>query len=232
MLFRSSVIGSIDGSYEGAGANGSETYLSGSVRVRPSSALEVSIAPTLELLWDGAQYIRTVPDVLATSTFGKRYVFATLRQRTLSISGRADWTLTPALSFQLFAQPFVSTARFAGYKELRTPGKYAFDVYGSDRGTVTTLDDGRFQIDPDGAGSASPFTLGGSNERSFALHALRVNAVLRWEYRGGSSIYVVWQQSRDGDGLLDDDYQGRINRVLDVPAKNVLLVKASYRVGR
>ncbi|MEO8578548.1 MAG: hypothetical protein ABI556_17690, partial [Gemmatimonadales bacterium] len=84
----------------------------------------------------------------------------------------------------------------------------------------------------DGAGSASPFVIGGSNQRSFVSRALRVNAVLRWEYRGGSSVYVVWQQSRDGEGLLSDDYQDGINRVLDVPAKNVLFVKASYRLGR
>ena len=229
---RKSVIGSLQGSLEDQAENGIESSLSALVRVRPSSALEISAAPTLALLRDGAQYIRTVRDVLASATYGSRYIFSTLRQRTLSIDGRADWTLTPALSFQLFAQPFVSTAKFGGYKELRRPGKYEFDVYGRDRGTISTLADGRFEIDPDGTGSASPFVIGESNERSFVTRALRVNAVLRWEYRGGSSVYVVWQQSRDGEGLVSDGYQDGINRVLDVAAKNVLFVKASYRLGR
>jgi hypothetical protein len=165
-------------------------------------------------------------------TFANRYVFATLRQRTLSLDLHADWTFTPAFSFQLFSQPFVSVARFADYKQLRAPGLFQFDVYGRDRGTVTRLDNGRVQIDPDGSGPAQPFVLDpGSNEASFLSRALRVNAVLRWEYRGGSTLYLVWQQTRDQSSALGDTAPPLFDRLLEVPARNVLLLKATYRLG-
>ena len=89
------------------------------------------------------------------------------------------------------------------------------------------------RVDPDVIGSAPSFTLGDrSNESSFISRALRVNAVLRWEYRGGSVLYLVWQQSRDGDSLLDDGTSEGLHRVLDEPSRNVLYLKASYRIGR
>jgi hypothetical protein len=230
---RRSVIASVTGAVENKGANGNKKSLRGLIRYRPSTATELSIGPTLERIEDGAQYIRTIPDQLAAGTFGKRYVFSTLHQRTLSFDTRADWTISPSLSFQLFAQPFTSTARFSGYKELRAPGTFAFNVYGKDEGTIAERSDGTFSVDPDAAGPASPFVIGDrANESSFVTRALRVNAVLRWEYRGGSALYVVWQQARDDDEQLTGDYRQGLQKVLDVPARNILLLKASYRVGR
>lgn len=226
-------IGSLTASVEDKPGDSFERELSASLTVRPSPSLQFSIAPSFEVVRDNGQYIRTLADKLATSTFGNRYVFATLRQRTLSVDTRADWTLTPALSFQLFAQPFASTARFMDYKELRAARSFAFDVYGRDKGTVTYLEGGEVMIDPDGPGALPSFTLENAGETSFVSRALRMNAVLRWEYRGGSAVYVVWQQTRDGESALD--YGARdsgIGRVFQVPAKNVLLVKASYRFGR
>jgi hypothetical protein len=181
---------------------------------------------------DESQYIRTVADPLS-STFANRYVFATLRQRTMSLNLRGDWTLSPALSLQLFSQPFTASARFDNYKELRSPGGFDFNVYGRHGGTTEQLGEGRVRIDPDGTGPASPFVLGDrSNESSFVTRALRVNAVVRWEYRGGSTIYLVWQQTRDGESLLGESRLDGLHRVLDEPSRNVLHLKASYRIGR
>jgi hypothetical protein len=230
---RKAVIGNLSASVETKPGDASQQQVFAGVTVRPSPSLQFSLSPTLDVVRDHGQYIRTLADTAAKATFGHRYVFATLRQRTSSVDIRGDWTLTPALSFQLFAQPFVSTARFDGYKELRAPRTFLFDVYGRDRGTVSRLSNGTVVIDPDGPGQATAFTLSESGERSFVSRALRVNAVLRWEYRGGSSLYVVWQQSRDRSATLGfDGYDSGLGRVFDVPAKNVLLVKASYRLGR
>jgi hypothetical protein len=207
--------------------------VAGTLTAVPSPSLQVSLGPSVDVLRDEAQYVRTVADPLATETFANRYVFGTLRQRTVSLDARVDWTFTPRLSFQLFSQPFVSSARFADYKQLRTPGLFQFDVYGRNRGTVTNLGGGRVEIDPDGGGPAQPFILDpNANEASFLSRALRVNAVLRWEYRGGSTVYLVWQQTRDQSSALRDAAPALFDRLLDVPARNVLFVKATYRLGR
>jgi hypothetical protein len=227
------VIGNLSASVEVKPGDASQRQVFAGLTLRPSPSLQFSLAPTLDVVRDHGQYIRTIADTSANATYDHRYVFATLRQRTSSLDIRGDWTLTPALSFQLFAQPFVSTARFDGYKELRAPRTFSFDVYGRDRGTVNYLSNGNVVIDPDGAGAASSFTLAEAGERSFVSRALRVNAVVRWEYRGGSTLYVVWQQSRDRSAAVDSDgYDSGLGRVFNVPAKNILLVKASYRLGR
>jgi hypothetical protein len=179
--------------------------------------------------------VRTVPDPSSARTNATDYVFADLRQRTLSVNARADWSLTNALTVQLFVQPFVSTAHFSGYKALRAPRTFDFDVFGKDRGTVEDLPDGRVRIDPDGDGGEQPaFTLGdNADETSFVSRAIRVNGVIRWEYRSGSALYLVWQQTRDGNAALDgSSLWNGLDRVLSVPAKNVIYLKASYRFGR
>ena len=135
---------------------------------------------------------------------------------------------------RLFVQPFVSTARFSGYKALREPRSFVFDEFGKDRGTVEQLPDGRVRVDPDGGGAQPPFLLGNNaDEVSFVSRAIRVNGVIRWEYRSGSAIYLVWQQTRDGNAALDEASLVRdVGRVFNVPAKNVVYLKLSYRLGR
>jgi hypothetical protein len=220
-------------SFAERGEAGSETVVAGILTAVPSPSLQLSLGPSVDVLRNEAQYVRTVADLLATETFANRYVFSTLRQRTVSLDARVDWTFTPTLSFQLFSQPFVSSARFAKYKQLRTPGLFQFDVYGRDRGTVTPLDGGRVEIDPDASGPAQSFILDpNANEASFLSRALRANAVLRWEYRSGSTLYLVWQQTRDQNSTLGDTSPPLFDRLLQVPSKNVLLLKATYRLGR
>ena len=229
---RKSVVGSIDVAYENWSKGGFEGVYTASAILRPTPSLQLSVAPRLSLVRDESQYIRTVADSLS-STFSNRYVFATLRQRTMSLNLRGDWTLSPTLSLQLFSQPFTASARFDNYKELRSPGGFDFNVYGRHAGTTEELGDGRLRIDPDGNGPAASFVVGDRpNESSFVTRALRVNAVLRWEYRGGSTIYLVWQQTRDGESLLDDSGRDGLHRVLDEPSRNVIHLKASYRIGR
>jgi hypothetical protein len=156
-------------------------------------------------------------------------VFATLDQRTASTDVRLDWIFTPALSFQLYAQPFRSRVRFSAYKELSPGTRLAYGVFGRDLGTTRPLGDGRVEIDPDASGPAAAFAIGGSqDESSFESRARRVNAVLRREYRNGAVLYLVWQHTADEAQAID--------RTVDpwtvVPATNVVLVKFSYRFGR
>jgi hypothetical protein len=109
---------------------------------------------------------------------------------------RVDWTFTPKLSLQLFAQPLIASGDFKDYKEFDRPRAFDFDIYGKDIGTITrNASDGRYTVDPDGTGAAPAFSFG---DRDFNQRSLRGNAVVRWEYRPGSALFFVWQQSRFG----------------------------------
>jgi hypothetical protein len=165
-----------------------------------------------------------VPDPVAATTFGTRHIFATLDQREVSMIARVDWTFTPRLSLQLFLQPLISAGDFTELKEFVRPRTYDFAVYGRDKGTVTATSDGT-AIDPGDGGAA--FTI---PQQDFTIRSLRANAVLRWEWRPGSTFFLVWQQNRENDETFGNLRLGRdVDALFSGGAsRNVVAVKASY----
>jgi hypothetical protein len=189
--------------------------------LRPVPAARLRIEPEVRWQFDTDQYVTAVGDPTSPLPDGRRYVFGDIRQSELNTTIRADWTFTPYLSLQLVAQPFVAAGRYDTYKEFTTPGEFRFRPY------TPLLRDGRtVTVDPDGAGPAAPFSFG---EQDFTVRALRGNAVVRWEYRPGCTVFFVWQQQREGLdpiarlGLRDD-----ARRIFTDPMRNVFLVKATY----
>ena len=207
--------------------------------LRPSSAVRVQLEPRISQGAYTAQYVRTTADPRATDTYGARYVFGELDQTTFSVGARGDWTFTPRLSLQMFAQPFVSAGRYTGFKELTTPGEFAFAEYGAGRGTLCRIE-GVYVADPVAARDC-PAALPADDDPDFVVRfgdpdfnvrSLRGNAVLRWEYRPGSTLFFVWQQERSGfDPSGDFDFGRDTRAIFDGPAQNVFLIKASYWIG-
>ena len=196
---------------------------------RPAPAVRLRVGPS----WQGGrttdQYVQAVADPLATATSGVRYVFANVRQQEARLDTRVDWTFSPWLSFQLFLQPFASAGDFTGYKEFTTPRAFAFAEYGTQRGTRTPVAEGT-RVDPDGAGPAPAFLI---PSQDFTVRALRGNAVLRWEYTPGSSLFLVWtQQQEQGFGDPRFNMAGQVGRAFTDPARHVFLVKVSRWIGR
>jgi hypothetical protein len=77
-------------------------------------------------------------------------------------------------------------------------------------------------------GRYAPFAYTGDNP-DFNVRSLRTTNVLRWEFKPGSTVFVVWQQAREGDGSRGDFQFGRdFGGVFRAPARNVFLVKMSY----
>ncbi|MEA2706012.1 MAG: hypothetical protein QOH22_800 [Gemmatimonadaceae bacterium] len=235
---RKTVSYSLNADYYGDQGHGYAKDLSIGLDGRPSSSIHVTFSPGLSLLHNTIQYVRAATDPLATSTYGRRYVLADLYQTTLSATTRVEWTLSPLLSFQLYAQPFASAGRFKGFKELATPGTRRYNVYGRDNGsTVTPVTDpisGKtvsYDVDPDGATGLAP-TFSISNP-DFRTHSLRGNAVVRWEYRPGSALFFVWQQERSDFLPFEGEFRtGRDTRDIFGRPANVFLVKATYWFAR
>ncbi|HEY0527751.1 MAG TPA: DUF5916 domain-containing protein [Gemmatimonadaceae bacterium] len=204
--------------------------------VRPSSSIHVTLTPGLSLFHNTIQFVRSAADALAASTYGRRYVFGDLYQTTLSATTRVEWTLSPMLSFQLYAQPFASAGRFKNFKELAQPGTREYLHYGTDNGSSITEvrnTEGHitsYTVDPDGGGAAPAFSIGNPD---FRTHSLRGNAVMRWEYRPGSALFFVWQQQRSDFLPFEGDFRtGRESKEIFGRPSNVFLIKASYWFAR
>ena len=198
---------------------------------RPTTALRVTLQPSFNRTHAMAQFVTRVTDPLATDTYGSRYVFSTLDQRTLSMVTRVDWTFTPKLSLQLFAQPLIASADFIDYKEFARPKAFEFEIYGKDVGTITRDDaTGRYTVDPDGGNPAPAFTFA---DRDFNRRSLRGNAVLRWEYRPGSALFLVWQQSRFGSVPSGEfDFGNDFGELWNLQPENIFVIKGTWWIGR
>jgi hypothetical protein len=197
-----------------------------SVTVKPAPNWNLSLGPNLESAYDPGQFVTQVDDPLASATFGRRYVFAGIRTTTLSMETRLNVTVSPVLSLQVFAQPFISSGDYGALKELRRPGTFSFHHY-DDSGSVTPQNNGEsFRVDPDGSGPAPAFT---ALNNDFNVRSLRGNAVLRWEWRPGSTVFFAWQQTRSGTAPLGDfDFTRDRRALFRAQPDNIFLVKVNY----
>ena len=217
------------GSWQWNDAGGFVQQYQPSLTLHPAPAMVVKFQPNIQRIRDMAQYVATISDSSATATYGSRYVFATLDQHVVSLDTRVDWTFSPRLSLQLYLQPYVVSGLYRKLKELHAPRAYDFDVYGGARGTIARDSTGLYTIDPDGPGPSPSFSLGDPN---FNYRSLIGNAVLRWEYRPGSAIYLVWQQRRsDVQPIGDFDFSRDFRGILDKGPENIVAVKATYWLG-
>ncbi|HVP39553.1 MAG TPA: DUF5916 domain-containing protein [Candidatus Saccharimonadales bacterium] len=197
--------------------------------VRPSPGLQVVVGPVFERDHILAQYVTAVDDPTATATYGRRYVFATLDQTTVSFATRVNWTFSPRVSLQLYLQPLVSAAAYTSFKELRAPASFDFDVYGTDRGTLTPVGQDSVLVDPDGAGPAAAFAFA---RPDFNYRSLRGNAVLRWEYRPGSTLYLIWQQTRAEQASVGDfDFGRDFQALFSHHPDNIFMLKVTRWFG-
>ncbi|MEX2584090.1 MAG: DUF5916 domain-containing protein [Gemmatimonadota bacterium] len=209
--------------------------LNGGVTGKPTEAIEVRVNPSFSRSHNVAQYVTSVSDSYASDTFGRRYVFGSLDQTTLSLDTRVNVTFTPRLTLEMFAEPFISSGDYGPLKQLAAPRSFDFLEYGTQIGESELGSDGRYSIDPDGAGPASTFQISNQN---FNYHSLLGNAVLRWEWSPGSTLFFVWQQSRterltslataDARSAGDFDFEKDARALLGIRPENIFMVKVNY----
>jgi hypothetical protein len=216
-------------SLEGAYASDELDGWAWSVRTRGllrlRNHLTFSIAPGYERARDARQYFATLDDG-RPETFGRRYVFAELERSTVSAQLRAGLSIVPGLGLDLYFEPFVATGSYSRFGELTAPRAQDLRVYGVEEDTTfTPLEDGSYQV-TDGDRT---FTLGNGD---FDFTSFRSNAVLRWDYAQGSSLYLVWAQNRLAERPFADPADaGDLLDVFDAPVEDVFAIKLSVRVG-
>jgi hypothetical protein len=230
---RNKVVGNMNAGYSTNTRGGWSSSYSLGAEFRPTSGTLVSFNPS----WNNAhyllQYVRSVTDPTSTAFYGKRYVMSDLHQRTLGLDTRLNVTFSPTMTLQLYAQPFIASGEYFKFKEFTAPGKNSWSVYGTDKGTITKAGTGSaltYSVDPDGAGAAAPFTIANPD---FNLRSLRGNAVFRWEYLPGSTLYFAWTHSRSAQERVGDfDFSRERDALFAAKPDNIFLIKASWWYAR
>jgi len=197
------------------------------ISAKPTNYLRLALNPGFSKSFSELQYI-------SKTSFGSedRYVFGSIDRKTISASFRVNLNLSPDLTLQYWGQPFIATGKYRDYKYITDPmaDNYnnRFHVYTASQ--ISSDKDG-YYIDED-SDSNIDYEFG---RRDFNVQQFLSNLVVRWEYNPGSSLYLVWSQTRDGfnsTGNLDlfNDLGDLFDSDENKPY-NVFLIKLSYRFG-
>ena len=228
------------GSYSRNEINGWGASWFSSIDFRPSKATTISIQPGYNASNSILQFVQSQTDAGATQTFGRQYVFSEVVQHSLDLTTRLNVTFRPDLSLQFYAQPFMATADYHHPKELARARSIDYVVYGQSTGSTlqcfnaaqqsvacaSAKDVTYYIADPDGAGPRSSVRIA---NRDFNSRSLNGNAVLRWEYRPGSTMFFVWSTSCAADtGDPRFNATSDVRRLCRGPSDNIFAVKANY----
>jgi hypothetical protein len=223
-----------DISLEGSrGIDGTASFnVSPGIALKPASNIFVQLSPMYDWAQNAQQYLRRQADPTATAFGGNRYVFGYVTTRQVSLETRVNWTMRPTVTLELYAQPFFASGDYSAFSEYQAPRAVKQLFYGTDVGTLThDVAAATYTADPDGPNGPAPaFTFGDPN---FTARSLRGTAVLRWEYRPGSTMFFVWTQQRSGSDTFGDfDFRRDYKSLLGDRPDNVFLIKATYWLGR
>jgi len=194
---------------------------------RPSVNLNINISPGISRNHENLQYV-TQKDYLNQ----KRYIMARIERNTVNMSVRINYNITPDLTIQYWGQPFIATGEYKDFKYITN--SLADEL--NNRYQLYT--NGQIAYDPNSEMYFIDENKDGNNEYSFDKPDFNVkeflsNLVVRWEYRPGSTLFLVWSQTRGhfkNDGNFD--FSNNISELFDIKGNNIFLVKLSYRLGR
>jgi hypothetical protein len=190
--------------WRGDGGRSESLELEPTLELKVSTRFTSSLSATYERNRNDTQYFGTFTD----SSGAPHFTFAHLEQKTLSLTWRLGYTFTPNTSLQVYASPFVSKGTYADVREV---GQARAASYAA-----------RYQPYADSAVAGDP---GGFNVQEF-----RSNVVFRWEYRPGSTLFLVWSQGREGSSAAEGrkSFGGDLGDLFRQRANHTFLVKLSY----
>ncbi len=200
------------------------------VSMQPIDNFRLTLGPNYDWNHDDWQYVTTGLDAGDLA----RYVTGVLDQQTLSVTTRLDWTFRPNLSLQLYAQPFVSAGSYSSFDDVVSPRASAYDDrfenYGPDRlGFVPSAGGGGvYEVDQDGNGEVD-FTF---DDPNFNFKQFNLNLVLRWEYIGGSTMFLVWSQNKTRSDPTGEFRPGSdFGDLFGTPGESIFRFKINYYIN-
>jgi hypothetical protein len=182
--------------------------LNPSVQVKASTRLQANIGINIDHDDNHSQWYDNFTD---DATGVTHYTFAHLEQKTLSMTLRLNYTAKPNLTFELYGEPFVSSGAYSDIRELSaTPDASAYEA--------------RFvrYVPP------------ADSDTGFEFNQLRSTAVMRWEYRPGSTLFLVWTHGREAeeDRQSDRTWRTEYRDLFKLRPDNTFLIKVAYWLNR
>jgi len=199
-------------------------WAQGTLRMRPSNRLLLSANGSYTQSVNDLQYVAT-----AQAADGPRWVLGRIDQDVWSLTFRANLALTPELTIQYYGSPFIATGRYAGFRNVTRPLAAGYeDRFHRYKSTEITYraNDNRYHVVEESGVPGGTYSFGNPD---FSFRQFRSNLVVRWEYKPGSTLYVVWSQGRtDRQPAWDEAFRDNWNELWRTQPDNTILVKLSY----
>jgi hypothetical protein len=130
------------------------------------------------------------------------HVFGRLRTDVIDLTARGTLAFSRDMTLEFYLQPFISVGDYSDIKRLARPRSFDFQ----------------------------PAAI--ANNPDFNNKSLLSNVVMRWEYREGSTLYLVWQMSgmnRSDPGVFEpwNDFGDSLGG----PRSNIFMLKTTYWLG-
>ncbi len=227
---RKPIIYELGGNYELSEKGNYSLYMSPGIEMNIGTRLQLQFEPGFNKQVQIDQYIDSFDDDTAIDMHGSRHIVAQMDRKTVSAELRIDYTFTPKLSLQAYVQPYMTVGSYSRFKEFAKPETYDFIEYGKDNNMLIENDgDDGYELYPNGRDGNSIYV----ENPDFNYKALIGSAVLRWEFRHGSTLYLVWTRNgSDEQNPGDFSFNQDLKDMFSADADNVFALKLTYWLGK
>ncbi|HEX2683577.1 MAG TPA: DUF5916 domain-containing protein, partial [Ferruginibacter sp.] len=200
-----------------------------SLTVVPVNALSITLAGNYDYTFRKQdQFVKNISYNNSTRT-----IVAQLSQRTIRFTGRLNFNLTPDLTIQYYGQPYITRPTYKNFAYVVDPLNKKYDNrFLAYTASQISESNGTYLIDENRDG----FTDYSFGKPDFNFVQFRSNMVIRWEYRPGSELFLVWSEgntSPNYDDLQTPVFNSLFNNAFSGgTARNSFLVKWTYRFLR
>ena len=158
-----------------------------------------------------------------------KYILANLTSQSTSLQLAVNWNISPNISLEYRARPFFMSGKYDQFKRVTDSDNKVYENRFDEFVDNITLVDGEYFCD-ENQDLVNDYSF---DDPNFVYTSFQSNLVFRWEYQPGSTLFLVWSQNNqfvsDANALnipmnVHDLYK-------EIP-QNVILLKASYRLGR
>ena len=206
------------------GEMASDNY-SMSVTFQPLDAMRITLSPSY------SYNFRKQDQFVSNVNFndGIRSIVGEVKQKTIRLTARLNYNITPDLTIQYYGAPFLTRPLYSNFAYVSDPLSKNYDArFTTFTPAQLTESNGRYVVDENQDGTVDY----SFSKPDFNFVQFRSNLVLRWEYRPGSEFYLVWSQGNTADayGELETPVvKSLVDNAFASEARNIFLVKMTYR---
>ncbi|WP_339734477.1 DUF5916 domain-containing protein [uncultured Sunxiuqinia sp.] len=188
------------------------------VRWQINDRISINSQTDYELMTDYHEYVRKLN--LSDNRTG--YLVGQLDRKTISTTLRLEYFITPEFSLQYYANPYASVGQYSNFRRVN-------------EGSSKNINE-RYFSPQDISLEKNSYNMTDAQSESYAFanpdfnyQELRSNLVARWEFRPGSTVYLVWNSSRY---LYERSSNYSVTKsygdLFGLKSDNVFMIKFSY----